>query len=68
MTRDLSQRQFAAPQEAVKVIAEALALLRDAQSKCLSPTQWLNRREFFTASNSDWQNAKLELRTRRLLI
>jgi hypothetical protein len=30
-TRDLSQRQFAAPQEAVKVIAEELALLRDSQ-------------------------------------
>jgi hypothetical protein len=30
-TRDLSKRQFAAPQEAVKVIAEELALLRDSQ-------------------------------------
>jgi hypothetical protein len=41
MTRDLSQRQFAAPQEAVKVIAEELALLRDSQ-QVLSTTQKQN--------------------------
>jgi hypothetical protein len=40
-TRDLSQRQFAAPQEAVKVIAEELALLRDSQ-QVLSTTQKQN--------------------------